>query len=239
MHHRTRLAILIAGTITTSLGGVLVACSTDNGNTQPLPGFDSGRPKDGSSGTSGTSGGTSGGTSSGEGPVDAGEDCSSPKTPKSNAGVFCFKDALNADSKNYCTVGEKKICCADAKDDGGAFIKGECVAATDNGAGGYEEGHCSYPPDKGGREWHCTEKSHCPTGSACCVTAGTGGDPLAQNDSCGTFKNSSDIKFVGGTRCKASCAATELTLCAKDDDCSGGKTCKFFNLASRFSGVCK
>lgn len=234
MHARTHLAILIAGTIGTFAGGALVACTTDD--FIPIPGFDAGRPN-----AEGTSGGPNDGgrTNGGEGSEDSGVDCGAPKTPRANVGVYCRSGATGADSNDYCAVGTDKICCSDAKDDSGKFIKGECVVATSTGDG-YDEGHCSSPPGRGGREWHCTEKAHCPPSSACCVIAGTAGDPKATADRCGDlFNKAENDAFVGGTRCKAACGSTELALCSKTEDCADGKTCKFFNLASRFTGVCQ
>ncbi len=218
---RARLALLLLGTFTTATG-VLIACSTDNGTT-PIPREDAARPR-----SDGSSGGTSGGEEEEE--QDAGPDaagCDGGRSARSNRGVYCRSNAVDSDA-GYCTVGDKTICCNDSKI-GTQFEPGKCVAA---------EGECGFQ-GTGGREWHCTESDHCGGGQACCVIAGDDGTPRVFKDRCGERNNDANKKFVGGSRCKASCGTDELRLCAKDADCDGDKKCYFFDLSSRFTGVCE
>jgi hypothetical protein len=241
MQQRTRrLAFLVGATLLASIG-LLAACSTDNGNT-PLPGqTGDGGGRDSAKGDGSGNPDDDGST---PGPKDGGADCSAAPKPRSNGGVFCFGGEGSNDG-GQCDPGENKICCADQKDPStGMFVKAKCAVATPD-TEGYQAGSCNFPPDAGGREWHCTESKHCPnSGEACCVVAGSGGQPQAQEDKkdfpgCGNFFNTDQGFFVGGSRCRANgCNAGELTLCSSDAECETG-TCHFFKLANRFTGVCK
>lgn len=242
MHQRTRrLAILFGGSLLAALGLVLAACSTDNGATPvPTTGTDSGRD------TKGKDSGKDPGDDedSGGGAKDAGVDCSTAPHLRSNTGVFCF-GGTGTDDGGMCSADENKVCCGDAKDETGKFIKAYCAVATKDSAGGYAAGSCDFAPDAGGREWHCSEDDQCPNaGEACCVIKGTGGTPKALDDKdfpgCGTYYNGDQGFNVGGTRCRkgGTCEAGELKLCSKDADCDTG-TCHPFKLANRYTGVCQ
>ena len=242
MQQRTRrLAMLLGGSLLATVG-FLAACSTDNGTT-PLPGQgnpDSGRDtkKDSGDKADDDDDDTPGGS-------DAGADCSAAPKLRSNKGVFCFGGEGSNDA-GVCDPADDKVCCADSKDPAtGQFVKARCAVATASGEG-YQAGSCNFPPDAGGREWHCTESKHCPnSGEACCVITGTGGQaPTAQPDKdfpgCGTFFNGDQGYFVGGSRCRANgCNSGELTLCTSDAECPNGTTCHPFKLANRFTGICK
>ena len=240
MQQRTRrLAVMFGGALLATIG-VLAACSTDNGTT-PLPGQtggDSGRDPSKTDGSS-----TEEEDETGGGKKDAAPDCEGAPKVRSNDSVFCF-GGTDSNDAGQCDKAEKKVCCADEKGPDGKYVKAKCAVATE-ASEGYEEGSCNLTPDAGGREWHCTEPSHCPNqGEACCVIAGRGGNPQAQPDTkdfpgCGNFFNNATDFFVGGTRCRAAgCNAGELTLCSSDEECKTG-SCHFFELANRRTGVCK
>jgi len=243
MQQRTRrLAIFLGGTLIAT-AGVLAACSTDNGTT-PLPGQtgnDAGRDTSRADGNNGNEDDDSSGNTT----KDAAPDCEGAPTPRSNKGIFCF-GGTDSNDAGQCDPAENKVCCADEKGPDGKFLKSKCAVATEDQSGGYQAGSCNFGADAGGREWHCTESKHCPNqGESCCVVAGTGGPPKAQPDTrdfpgCGNFFNNDQGFFVGGSRCRADgCNAGELTLCSSDAECSGGQTCRFFELANRFTGVCQ
>lgn len=237
MTHRTRLAFAFGGAAATSIALVLAACSTDNGFS-PLPttGLDSGGGT-GSTRDSSTrrdTGPTPGEEEEEDAAIDPNADCSKVPKLRSQTGVYCFR-GIETDDAGVCGAG--RTCCSDVKNN--RTFTSKCV---DRGEA------CDFESfaDAGledGREWHCTESSHCESDQACCVIKGDMGAPKATVDTkefpgCGTYFNNSDKAFVGGSRCKTTCAADEVRLCAKDEDCTGGAKCKFFKIANRNSGTC-
>ncbi len=226
MHqHTRRLAVVIGGSVFTAFA-FIAACSSENTAQKPSPAS----PVDGSKPDTGKpSPNPDGGDPDDPSPdaSDAAANCDgAPKLLDTDGGVFCF-------GAGSCAEGT--VCCSDEKNATGGFADPRCASA----------GSCNFAPDAGGLEWQCTKSAHCPnSGEACCVTAGTGGSPQAQVDTkfpgCGTFFNSGNPFFVGGSRCRDNgCNAGELTLCARDEECEAPAKCRPFKLAGRFTGVCK
>ncbi len=233
MHqHTRRLAVVIGGSVFTAFA-FIAACSSENPAQKPTVGgteakVDGGpsRPNLPSGDKDGGNGGDNGGENKADA-SDAGANCDgAPKLLNTDSGVFCF-------GAGSCAEGT--VCCSDEKSPDGGFAAPRCASA----------GSCNFAADAGGLEWQCTKSDHCPnSGEACCVTAGTGGPPQAQVDTkfpgCGTFFNSGNPFFVGGSRCRDNgCNAGELTLCASDGECEAPTKCRPFKLAGRFTGVCK
>jgi hypothetical protein len=232
MHQRNRRLVLTLAASLLATVGVLAACTTDNGTT-PLPGggVDSGGGKDGAK----SDGKVDEEEEDGGKPKDGGTtaDCAAAK-PRSNKGIFCFGGAGSNDA-GQCDPTDDQVCCADEKV-GMNFADPKCAPA----------GGCGFTPDAGGREWHCTEPSHCPGASpVCCVTKGWGGSPTTSPNTkdfpgCGVLFNGATDFFVGGSRCREdSCEAAELQLCSEDSECDSGQKCTLIKIANRFTGVCK
>jgi hypothetical protein len=230
------MLLVFGGSLLLTLGAV-AACTTDNGTT-PIPTRgDSGSPKD--SGKKIDSGDPDDQDLEDEDGGDGGVDCTKAPKPRESDGVYCRKGSEGSNDAGYCV---DSICCSDQDGGDGKYAPGKCVTPEQD-TEGYKTGACNFPENSGGREWHCTESKHCPnTDEICCVAKGSGGNPSALTDKewpgCGVYQNSDTGKFISGTRCRSECETGELQLCSSDADCKTGK-CKFFELANRFTGVCK
>lgn len=214
----------------------IFACSTDNGTTQPLPSSqdvrsDRGNPDDP------------------DAPIDPGapDACADAFVPRPSPGPRCL-GVIDAGGdggtggKN-CT-GKVQICCSDGITPGTSnqFEPSECIDGTVSG-NGFVEGECTptFTGD-GGSEWHCTEADHCPgSGAICCLLPSPAGNPIpAQHNDwpgCGTTKYVPG-RFVGGTRCRATCNAGELQLCSSTAECKAGE-CIFLETSGRNIGYCR
>jgi hypothetical protein len=85
-------------------------------------------------------------------------------------------------------------------------------------------------------EWQCDHASHCGGAKPCCLVGVEGGVAPAVNFDtvCLTYFGT----HVGGTQCATTtCGAGQITLCAQDGDCGGGK-CVPFKTKGKTLGVC-
>ncbi len=90
-----------------------------------------------------------------------------------------------------------------------------------------------------GIAWHCSDKSHCPTGNDCFVVPNPdGGKPVGFVPDvlgCPNLKGS----FVFGTRCMPSQTAGSVKLCSTMEGCPTGYTCTPFTTNARQLAYCK
>jgi hypothetical protein len=175
---------------------------------------------------------------------DAAPDCANIPVVQSNPGPFCFGvgDASTDGSASgaNCPSAQGNICCSGDPIDGGAFVPSSCIAPG-NASVGYATGMCSYPNGGTGTEWHCTQASHCPNGGErCCAIKSAVGQPMPgqNNDYPGCPVYFQSGRFVGGTRCQATCGAGELQLCSSNAECAAG-TCVPITISGRFTGYCR
>jgi hypothetical protein len=178
----------------------------------------------------------------GDGGSDA--DCGNVPQPKTSIGPFCFQvDAGNNTAANKnCSSANHEICCNSGQlppGDGG-FANSSCLVVAVSSPG-YVTGKCTYNGATSGQEIHCTEAAHCPGKTEVCCAIGTdAGPPNANQDNdypgCPAYFTSG--KFVGGTRCRTSCAVGELQLCTATSECTGG-TCMPLTIGGRLTGICR
>jgi hypothetical protein len=189
-----RLAFVVGGTLITSIGLFIGACSTDNGTTTPLPGSSSGTSggkKDGSSGSTGSTGtsGTSG-TSGGEddGGSSSGADCGNAPILRGNGngGFFCAffrRDAGGpvVDAGGTANCANNETCCNPASAAGGAFPPSFCARTESNQKGVENNPACAAQATAMGSQWpaggamnypkiwECGDKNACAGGQVCCM----------------------------------------------------------------------
>lgn len=218
------------------------ACGEGAGN-QPLPVAEGTRNRNNPRGDAGTVG---------DAAVEEGErpDCSGAPQIPTGEGAYCLgvPDA-GPDGRagpKTCNAEANEICCGGGRLGGGGFESSRCQQASVSGAGGFQENACtgfSTTP----QQWHCMEAEHCPgSDEVCCLIAGDAGSPTPGEDKldgavrypgCGIYFQNQN--FIGGTRCrKAQCRDGELTMCATDDDCPGGR-CVYVSTAGRSAGYCR
>lgn len=247
MQQRTRrLAFAIGGTVITSVGLFLAACSTDNGMA-PLPGqVDSGRARADAGGSSSET--------DGQAPDDAaaGPDCSAaPRVRTNDHGFYCAflpRDAGSAaDAGGASNCAHDETCCNPGKV-GNDFPKTFCAStprAQKGGANGATAcaaeaaaRSSTWTPDAG-TTWECADKNSCDTGQVCCLFTQPG---LSAGEQVNIGKNldktipqacnAQQAFKYGGTRCAASCAADEIQLCSgTDQNCQSPRTCSAFEVA--------
>jgi hypothetical protein len=230
MQARTQRVALFFAVSGFAAAAAIFACSTDNGPS-----------------TINTLDARSESSSGGEdAPIEPGPDaCADAFVPRQSAGPRCL-GVVDAGgdgatfSKNC--AGKTQICCSDGRFSDGGFAGSDCLNATVTG-NSFQEGQCAptFQGD-GGKEWHCTEAAHCPgTGSVCCMIGSTEGNPIPSGNNdwpgCETtkFQNS---RFIGGTRCRATCNAGELQLCSSSAECKAGN-CIFLEAENRNIGYCR
>ena len=233
MHLRPRRIAFFLAASTIAAGFTIFACSTDNGTTT-LPTPDTGRTDTGGGGDPDVV----------DPPLDPCRDAFAPRpsTGPRCLGVIDAGGEGGSGGKNC--VGKTEICCSDGQNAPNMFEPSECITGMVSGGNSFTVGRCNstFTAD-GGTEWHCTEKDHCPgTGSICCMIPGPGSNGIfpQENDSwpgCAKtkFQNS---RFVGGTRCKATCAAGEIQLCSSNTECTAGE-CIFLSSGGRNIGYCR
>jgi hypothetical protein len=260
MQQRTRrLAILFGGTVLASLGVLLAACSTDNGNTPPPgSGTDSGRDSAKADGSDETPDGEDGSP----GLKDAGAaDCSTAPKLRSNdtGGFYCSfyaRDAAAGDAGGRSNCADDETCCNPGKKADGTFPSSFCAKTpVDEKGGDNGQAACAAQAAANGSTWvaeksstwECGDKNNCDDGQVCCLftwaDAGTDkvniGNSLDKDipKSC----NALQAFKQGGTRCATSCAAgVEIQLCSKSDDtCTGNQKCTPFSALSRDLAACR
>jgi hypothetical protein len=147
---------------------------------------------------------------------DAGVSCHPPTLhpPTAGVGVYCPYSSVDGGRDLSCATATQQ-CCETASDDAGPST---CVAAG------------STCPAAGSTIWQCEDPSNCPAGQVCCAAA-----TLEQDTACGYFRAAPGF---GGTRCAASCAAGELTVCEQQSECATG-TCTPFRAAGNSVGACR
>ena len=232
MHLRPRRIAIFFAASTFAAACAIFACSTDNG-TSVLPAPDANKDTnvpdpDGNV-------------------VDPGVDaCADAFVPRTSTGPRCLGvidgGGEGGTASRNC-AGKTQICCADGRFSDGGFAPSECVTGVVSGGNTYNEGTCTptFQGD-GGKEYHCFEAAHCPgTGSVCCMTGSTAGNPIpsGNNDWPGCDRTKfQNARFIGGTRCRANCAAGELQLCSSSAECKAGE-CIFLEADNRSTGYCK
>ena len=216
-----RLALIGGSLLLLAAGGMsVVACGNDDSNGFPTatdagkkdsaPGDDDDDDDDASTPTkdAGTDSATTGDSATG----DAGSDCGSlPFVPTYSKGNYCPFSAVGDGGNAYCgdpDSGTGPTCCETPAD---ASAPSSCVA---QGAA------C---PVTGSVIWECGNDDQCSGGEVCCVVpyADEATTPVTVKQDTGVCA-APYLSGAGGSTCKASCAATDLSTCAANT--TGGCT---------------
>lgn len=224
---------------------IAVACSTTNGDDDPVPGVDASRPDTRPTAT--TTGTTPPGTDGG--PLDDGgglaPDCGfvprlrapvsgDAAAPDATTSFFCpFADGGTAGSdKRFC--GGEQTCCSGQSKGGNAFDPSFCTVAKGDTCGG----GTLAPPVR----WECASPETCGAAQKCCIPGTDAGPPAVDTEKVNGKTCPPEFQrgfYIGGSLCRTECQGGELTVCTKDADCTGGKKCVAFTTNSRDMGYCK
>lgn len=203
--------------------GAAIGCGDSKNGFDSSPGTsggDASAPSDAAADAPG-SGRNGGDAAVGPGSSDAGSGADSsschPPTlhpPAANAGVYCPFSGVDGGRDKVCARLTEQ-CCETPNDDAGAST---CATVG------------STCPAAGSTVWECEDSVECATGSVCC-----GVITLEQDSVCGYFRAAPGF---GGTHCKASCGAGELTICQQQSGCKTG-TCTPVRAVGNSVGACR
>ncbi len=238
-----RLALILGSAAIMGAGALAVACGTDNGTT-PLPG-DKDASTGGVDGSTGNDvdGSMPGTDSGGMMDMDAGVDCGKlPTLHAPGAGAFCpFQEGGTGDAsaKFFGNCGAGQTCC----DYQGATAPNEppaqCITGTSAVCPAAPAMYTLIP-------WECDTASQCPTaGNVCCMFTSAFGVDAGKSVTVApdtiTCPSGALLKgkYVGGTKCEATCATGEIKVCGSDTDCTGGTHCTAFSTNAKNLGLCK
>lgn len=216
---KSRIAFAIATSTSLACAAVagLGACSSDNStSSSSSSGTVMTTPEAGTKDVS--VGDTSAPLDSSVAPQDAGAECGTPAKlfpPQPDGGIFCPFSAPMGGKNISCLDTEQ--CCQNAK--GGAVST--CVAKG------------TACPVTAATVWECEDPANCAAGQKCCAHSSTAGTPvMVGTDTCGAF-----LSKFSGTKCAATCAAGELTVCEQQSECTMG-TCTAVKPKGNSIGVC-
>ena len=208
-----RVAAAALSVLCLALGAWSSACSSTTGGAEPQGGSTSSSGSGSSSGA-GADGASNPMPDSGHDNLDAGAsaDCGHP--PKlldaSAVGLHC-PNLTEGGAPGTCAAGEH--CCEQSS---AAGVPSTCASS------------CADVDAEA--DWACQDPSQCGSGLACC------GKGIVKTLAGCTFPEVS--KFTG-TRCAASCAASEFVVCEQSSECPSGQTCRAAKARGGELGICR
>jgi hypothetical protein len=215
---KSRIAFALATSTSLACAAVagLGACSSDNSTSSSSSGTVAPTPEAGTKDVSVAD--TSTPLDSSVGSQDAGSECGTPAklfAPKPDGGIFCPFSAPMGGKNVYCLDTEQ---CCENPTGGGVST---CIAKG------------SACPVMNATVWECEDPANCASGQKCCAHSSTAGTPVTvSTDTCGAF-----LSKFSGTKCAATCAAGELTVCEQQSECAMG-TCTAVKPKGNSIGVC-
>lgn len=215
-----RVLVVVAAGISGAAFSFLVACSSSDDTSTPVPTVDAAHPTTDSS-SPGTDSASPEGDAGGGG--DAASECGTaaklhPVTAGADGGnLYCPFSSNDAGKTEYCTTDEQ--CC-------------ETPTGTSPSTCETKGSTC---PVTGSTVWECEDPSDCAaSGMVCCAAASTPGTAVTiGSDSCGPY-----LSKFSGTHCAATCATGELVVCEAQAACTTG-TCTAVKPKGNSIGVCK
>lgn len=226
----TRTALRASLVVTTSAALLLASACSSSSDTTPSASVDTGTSatdtgssaidtsvstEDTGTSVDDTGSSTTDSTTSGDG---GGGGCGSdPKLhpPAAGEGVFC-PGTGDAGGGAPCATGQ--LCCDTPK---GSTPASSCIAGGST---------CPTTSPKSGSSWECDAPAQCGTGKVCC---GEGTPKLR------TGCTYEEVFPAAGSKCAASCGATEYVICEAAGDCPAGKTCTPIKTGGKQVGYCK
>lgn len=135
------------------------------------------------------------------------------------SGVFCPGAGAGGDSGSSSKTCDPGLFCCDTPS--GSTPASSCIASTAT---------CPTTSPKAGATWECDAPQHCGTGKVCC---GQGTPKLR------TGCTYEEVFPALGSKCEATCGATEYIICEAPADCPSGKTCTPIKNGGKQVGYCK